>query len=281
MLLEIRSLGSGLSIQDEGRLGWRRLGVPSGGAMDSLAMKEANRLLGNPLNAPVLEVIQQGARIKVLRDTWLSFAGADFCSQLTTGTARHFSAGDILEMDQKAEGLYAYLAVPGGIESDRWLGSAGSDLRNGMGMAIKLGSQLDSLAKDPDASVEGVARRISKSNSDVLADSHFELFAGPQFDCFDSVTRQSFIDSEWVVSSQSDRTGYRLKGAALEVPSMILSEPVLPGSFQVPGNGQPIVTMHDGPTVGGYAKLAILKATDLDRFAQCAPGKKITFSWVH
>ena len=118
--------------------------------------------------------------------------------------------------------------------------------------------------------------------SDISSDrSHFQLFRGPQYGGFDEASRQSFIESAWTVSPRSDRTGYRLKGVRLKVPSMISSEAVLAGSFQIPGNGQPIVTMRDGPTVGGYAKLAILQGCDLDRFAQCAPGTQVTFSWIN
>ena len=281
MLLEILSLGSGLSIQDQGRIGWRRFGVPTGGAMDVGAMQQANRLLGNSLQAPVLEIVQQGARIRILRDTWLSLTGADFCSQLAAGTAQRFTAGEVLEMDLKSHGLYSYLAVPGGMQSNQWLGSASSDLRNGMGLVLKKCSKVDSLAQEPNISIDRVARRLSAERSNVLPEAHFELYPGPQFDGFSTEVQKSFIDSEWVVSVQSDRTGYRLEGTKLKVPPMIASQPVLPGSFQISGNGQPIVTMHDGPTVGGYAKLAILKAKDLDRFAQCAPGTQITFSWIH
>lgn len=281
MLLEILSPGSGLSIQDQGRINWRRFGVPTGGAMDAGAMQQANHLLGNSLRAPAIEIVQQGARIRVMRDTWLSLAGADCCSQLAAGTAQRFAAGEILEMDVKSERLYAYLAVSGGVKSNQWLGSASSDLRNGMGLLLKKGSKIDSLAHEPNISMDGVARRLSTERSKVSPEAHFELYPGPQFEAFSAEVEKSFIECEWIVSAQSDRTGYRLKGTKLKVPPMIASEPVLPGSFQIPGNGQPIVTMHDGPTVGGYAKLAILKANDLDRFAQCAPGTKITFSWIH
>ncbi len=281
MLLEILSPGSGLLIQDQGRLGWRRFGVPTGGAMDFSAMKQANYLLGNSQQAPVLEIVQQGARIRILRDSWLSLSGADCCSQLATDTALPFAAGDILEMDLKTNGRYAYLAVPGGLQSNSWLGSVSSDPRNGMGLVLKKGSKVDSIALEPNISVDGVARRLNAEIPRVLPEAHFELYPGPQFDGFGVEAQKSFIDCEWVVSAQSDRTGYRLEGTKLKVPPMIPSEPVLPGSFQIPGNGQPIVTMHDGPTVGGYAKLAILKANDLDRFAQCAPGTKITLSWMH
>ena len=141
-----------------------------------------------------------------------------------------------------------------------------------------MGASLDSLGSINES---GVARRLSAEPlSSISGETHFEIFPGPQFDLFSEKSRALLADSAWTVSNQSDRTGYRLDGPAMTAAPMISSEPVLPGSFQIPGNGLPIVTMHDGPTVGGYAKLAVLKAADLDRFAQCAPGTKITFSWL-
>jgi allophanate hydrolase subunit 2 len=108
----------------------------------------------------------------------------------------------------------------------------------------------------------------------------FELLPGPQFDLFTTEARAQLVSARWAVSARSDRTGFRLQGPELAVPESIRSEPVLPGSFQVPGNGQPIVTMGDGPTVGGYAKLAVLREADLDWLAQCRPGTKVSFKWA-
>ena len=86
---------------------------------------------------------------------------------------------------------------------------------------------------------------------------------------------------DWTVSPQSDRAGYRLLGPTLKPhPAEILSEPVLPGSIQVPAGGQPIVTMPDGPTVGGYPKIAVVDPGDLWAVAQCRPGRSLRFEWV-
>jgi biotin-dependent carboxylase-like uncharacterized protein len=278
MLLEIERTGLLMNLQDDGRSGWRRFGVPAAGAMDRAAMSMANTLLGNTAEVPVLEVAHLGARIRVLKDTWLSIAGADHCSGLAAGTARRFKAGELLEWDQRSTAVFSYLAVPGGFDSEQWFGSACSDPRNGLGRPLRTGAILDSLGGINES---GVARRLSTEPlSSISGETHFEMFPGPQFDLIREKSRALLADSTWTVSTQSDRTGYRLNGPAITAAPMTSSEPVLPGSFQIPGNGLPIVTMHDGPTVGGYVKLAVLKSSDLDRFAQCAPGTKITFSWL-
>lgn len=281
-MIEILSLGSGLSLQDRGRTDWWRFGVPSGGAMDMRSMALANDLLGNPRDAVVLEIAQQGARFRVLQDTWLALAGADFCGAVLSGTAVPVSAGQVLSFDQKAAGLYAYLAVPGGFRAVEWLGSAATDLRNGMGRRLDKGDCLETRQALANVSTQSIARRIScvTQNHIHASKAHFELYAGPQHDAFSVQVRQQFIESTWTVSKLSDRTGYRLEGEPIEVPKSIPSEPVLPGSFQVPSSGQPIITMADGPTVGGYAKIAVLQAGDLDKLAQCAPSTKLTFSWI-
>lgn len=280
-ILEILSTGVGLSIQDAGRAGWRRFGVPVGGAMDRYSLAAANRLLGNREAAPVLEIMLQGAKLKVLADTWLALAGADLGCGIEPWTAQRVSAGEVLTFPQARSGLFAYLAVPGGVVADHWFGSASVDARNGLGCVLQKGMQLSAVESAPQVSTEGVSlRRLLKDDRrDFDREVSFELLRGPQYALFSESAREALVASSWRVSARSDRTGFRLEGPVLEVPASIPSEPVLPGSFQVPGNGQPIVTMVDGPTVGGYAKLAVLRDADIDRLAQCAPGTQISFQW--
>jgi antagonist of KipI len=107
------------------------------------------------------------------------------------------------------------------------------------------------------------------------------VWRGPQWDEFTEADRTFFFNRAWTVSSQSDRVGYRLTGEPLVTPHRsLLSEPVLPGTIQVPENGQPIVTMRDGPTVGGYAKLGLVEPTDLSWLAQCRPGQAVRFQLI-
>lgn len=282
-MIEILSIGSGLSLQDTGRPGWRRFGVPTGGAMDPDAMALANRLLGNRPDAPVLEIALQGTRLRVVQSTWLALAGASACASVQSPSARAFSAGDILDFEQKAPSRFAYLAVPGGFAAETWFGSVATDRRNGMGQELGKGTCLRAALPEPLISTKGVARRRPAESPEVrLAHhpAHFEIFPGPQYKAFDEAARQRLVATSWTLSPRSDRTGYRLEGATLPTPESIPSEPVLPGSFQVPGGGEPILTMPDGPTVGGYAKIAVLRAQDLGRFAQCPPRTKLTFSWI-
>jgi biotin-dependent carboxylase-like uncharacterized protein len=280
-MIKLIATGSGLSLQDLGRRGWRRFGVPVGGAMDPKSLMLANTLLGNSRDATALEIVQQGARLQVQQNIWLALAGADFCPELSSGTARLVRAGEELHFSQRATGWYAYLAVPGGFHATKYLGSTATDPRNGMGLTLHAGDCLKSVQLQPNVTVSRVGRRITCNTQAHMPRgmAHFKLYPGPQFDSFSLSAKQQLISGTWTVSQRSDRTGYGLTGPVLEIPKSIPSEPVLPGSFQVPGSGQPIVTMIDGPTVGGYAKIAVLKEADLARFAQCVPGTQLTFSW--
>lgn len=249
--------------------------------MDRRAMGAANRLLGNRLDAPVLEIQQLGARLLVQEDTWLALAGADTCSGLEAWTARRLAAGTELNFSKKATAVFSYLAVPGGFAVDRWFGSASVDPRNGLGKPVVRGDSLVALLAEPTESASSIVRRVlveeERTNS---TDTRFQLLPGPQFALFDQSSRDAMVRSTWTLSQQLDRTGYHLDGPALKVPDSIPSEPVLPGSFQITGSGQPIVTMVDGPTVGGYAKIAVLSELDRDRLAQCLPGTQLQFRWA-
>jgi biotin-dependent carboxylase-like uncharacterized protein len=279
--IEVLSTGVGLSLQDFGRSGWRRYGVPPGGAMDSYSAAVANRLLGNREDAAVLEILIQGAKLRILEDTWIALAGADLGCVIAPWTARLITAGTVLEFPVNRVGLWSYLAVPGGFQAERWFGSASTDTRNGLGQILVKGSILSAVTRSAADRYERVGRRvlIPELQRDFSAPKIFELLPGPQFDLFTPEAREQFVTTAWTVSSRSDRTGFRLEGPRLEVPDSIRSEPVLPGSFQVPGNGQPIITMVDGPTVGGYAKLAMLKESDVDWLAQCRPGTTVHFTF--
>ena len=282
MRFEVTATGTGLALQDGGRVGWRRFGVPPGGALDGYAMRAANRLLGNPLEAPVLEVFRQGACLRLLEPCWVGLAGADSCANLPAWTARRLPSGAWLDFSKKAAGVFSYLAVPGGFCGERWFDSVSVDPRIGLGAPLTKGSILEAAEMTPGPIASRVvARQLdSELRRDDEAAPVFALLPGPQFESFSSGAPEALVSSSWTVSPRSDRTGYRLEGPSLAVPESIPSEPVLAGSFQVPGNGQPIITMADGPTVGGYPKLAVLREADRDRLAQCGPGTQVRFRWA-
>lgn len=279
--IRVLAPGPSLSLQDGGRSGWRRFGVPPAGPLDRYSADQANLLLGNRLDATVLEVILLGCQLEILRDTWIALAGASLCSQLPSGTGALFRAGERLRFDRSGPGMCCYLAVPGGIVSDLYFRSASTDTRNGIGQPLVKGSELSSHLEVPGFAGDPISRRLISPEAvrDFSGSRTFELLRGPQWELFSEETRELLARAEWSISSRSDRTGFRLKGPALTAPSTIPSEPVLMGSIQVPGDGVPIITLHDGPTVGGYPKVAVMRESDLNWLAQCSPSVKINFRW--
>jgi biotin-dependent carboxylase-like uncharacterized protein len=286
-MIRVEAVGSGLSVQDSGRPGWRRFGLPAGGAMDAQALAHCNRLLGNEPSAPALEIIQMGARLRVEHGGWIALAGADACQQASSGTAFRVEEGACLSFDQPCAQRFSYLAVCGGFRVDRWMGSAAVDARSGLGRPCETGDQLIAEHKEAPFTTEGVARRRLSSPEtshldavSSLTENVFSVYPGYHYDGFGATEQSRFVTNSWHVSPQSDRSGYRLRGDPIKGPPGGTSEPVLPGCVQIPGNGAPIVTLQDGPTVGGYPVIALLQERDIGRFAQCQTEAQINFQWI-
>jgi 5-oxoprolinase (ATP-hydrolysing) subunit C len=277
-VLEILKIGLGASVQDLGRAGWKRFGVPPGGAMDPHAAAWANRLVGNSDGAPVLELLLQGAELRVLAPRRFAVAGAEAGACLPAWHSRMLVPGEKLVFSRNRNGLWTYLAVQGGFDVESIMGSASAYPRGGIGGMLRTGERLAAIGDaEPPHVGEGWAAWSERRDYD--APPLLKLWRGPQWDDFSPAEQRCFLDTEWEVSQRSDRVGYRLEGARMNAPAgEMRSEPVLAGSVQVPPNGQPIVTMRDGPTVGGYPKIGIVDPDSLSRLAQCRPG--VRFRWL-
>jgi biotin-dependent carboxylase-like uncharacterized protein len=270
-VLEVLSPGLLATIQDGGRPGWRRFGIPPGGAMDRRAWRLANRLLDNPPDAPVVECLQ-GARLRATTSVNLAVAGA--------WGARAWSAraGEIIEFPGSLAGVWHYLALPGGIDAEIMLDSASVCARAGIGAPFAKGDSVACRHVPTGSLPTGVKQRQPAAASTTNEEAHLRVWPGPQWHAFDEARRAHLFSHAWRVSARSDRTGYRLEGPALHPPEgNLVSEPVRVGSVQVPPDGQPVVTLFDGPTVGGYAKIALVEPADLDRLVQTRAGQSVHF----
>jgi len=278
-VFEILQPGLGATLQDRGRPGWRRFGVPPSGAMDDHAAHWANRLLDNAPDAPVVEFLLQGAKLRALSETWIAVTGADAEASVSTWRAVRTNEDDVLQFPASRSGVWVYLAVESGFEGPRWLGSASVYARGRLGQPAASGSVLCRATNTCFELPRGVAGRVVDwhERRDYDSPPPLRVQRAPQWDLFSEADRELFFSQEWAVSSQSDRIGYRLTGRPLKPLAPILSEPVLVGSIQIPPDGQPIVTMRDGPTVGGYPKLGLVEAADVSWLSQCRPGVKVRF----
>jgi len=267
--LEVITPGCGASFQDAGRPGWKRFGVPPGGWMDPVAARAANALMGNAEGAVVVELALQGARFRVMSDGWVALAGAAMGRPWGAGRV---VAGEELSFTRHESGVYAYLAAPGGWVAPEILGSAAVSARSGLGCGLRAGEVLCCRGNPEQAGLAGWGE-VYPQRIEVA------VWRGPQWDDFVPAARAMFLATEWRVSARSDRMGVRLDGPVLGVPeATMLSEPVLTGSVQVTGGGQPVVTMRDGPTVGGYPKMGWIDEEACRRLAQVPPGGTVKFS---
>jgi len=282
-VFEILEPGPGATLQDGGRVGWRRFGVPPGGAMDAHAAQWANRLLDNKPDAPAVEILLQGAKLKALRDTWIAVTGADAGANVPAWRVARIREGDRVEFPKNHSGVWIYLAVEGGFDGERLLGSASVYARGQLGSRFVRGDVLRRATSARFELPRGVAGRVVdwQERRNYESPSPLRVWRGPQWDLFGDADREQFFEQEWTVSPQSDRVGYRLTGKPL-IPSgaQMISEPVLVGSIQIPTDGRPMVIMRDGPTVGGYPKLCLLDDADVSWLAQCRPGVKVRFQLI-
>lgn len=279
-IFKVLSPGLGITLQDQGRVGWRRFGVPPSGAMDDHAAHWANRLLDNPPAVPVLELLWQGAKLAVLQEAWIAITGAGSDGHVPTWRAVRVRTGDVIQFAHPRSGLWTYIAVEGGLKGRRMLGSASVYPRGKLGASFAAEDTVYRAARDSFHLPAGVAGRVVAWSERRNYDSPppLRVWAGPQWEFFSESERETFFGKQWMITSQSDRVGYRLAGVQVKSKAtQIISEPVRVGSVQVPENGQPIVTMRDGPTVGGYPKIGMLDPQDVSWLAQCRPGQHVRF----
>jgi biotin-dependent carboxylase-like uncharacterized protein len=283
-VFEVQSPGLYSTVQDGGRRGYRSLGVPPSGAMDPPALWAANAAVGNPPEAPALEVTAPGPVLRVLDDVTAAVAGADLSAEVD-GTAVESAApvrlrpGQRLRFGAPRAGVWAYVAVAEGIEGRTALGSASTfvpGLLGGSGGRRLREGDVIGRAGGPLRTGPGTRRAPpAMPQAGVTA----RVILGPQDEWLTEEARAALLKEEYRTSLQSDRTGARLDGSALAHRSAgaFLSDGVLPGAVQVPSGGRPIVIMPDGPTTGGYPKAAVVIAADLRLLAQARPGTGVRF----
>ena len=290
-ILEIIEPGLLTTIQDRGRYGYQRFGVPVSGAMDTFALRAANLLAGNDQGAAALEMTVLGPRIRFLDDTWFALAGADLSPTLDgvpvvswqTISAKKDS---VLSFQGAQDGMRSYLAVAGGFDVPLVMGSRSTYTKTAMGgfegRPLKAGDVLSSLDVASDAGF--VELKLPEHiQAPTYGHKHqVRVILGPQKEAFTSSGIDTFLNSEYTVTIQSDRMGYRLEGPVIEHVSGpdIVSDGIPLGAIQVPGDGRPIVLLTDRGTTGGYTKIATVISTDIGILAQALPGDTITFQAI-
>jgi biotin-dependent carboxylase-like uncharacterized protein len=290
-MIEVFAAPVPASIQDVGRPGYRHLGVPLAGALDPEWLALANALVGNPPQAAGLEMRLMGPRLQAVKETTFALAG-EFSAVIVdaTGIRRSASswrshtlnAGETLDLSVVKSGI-GYLAVPGGFDVPKVLGSRSTYARATMGgfegRAIATGDRLNICRRGSQT-----APSLQLPQAPPLDPGPIRVLAGPQRDYFTDAAWNALVSNEYTVTREADRMGLRLDGPLLEhdpaLGADIVSDAVTPGAIQVPGDGRPIVLLADCQTVGGYPKIATVIHADLRRLGHLLPGQKLHFSAV-
>lgn len=281
--------GAYTTVQDLGRFGYQRFGVPPCGVLDKFAAKCANLLLKNDENAAVLEMTFMGPTLEILAPCTLAVTGAAMTITVNGQPVEGWSSfpatsGDIVNLGSCEAGCRAYLAVNGGLDVPIIMGSrscyTGGGFGGHEGRILERGDILDNL----DETDKTIGRRRIPPVYVPTYTSSWTLRAipGPQDDWFDE-GMELFFTREFSVTHQANRMGYRLQGPKIirkqSMPASIISEPSLPGGVQVPEGGDPIILLSE-QTVGGYAKIATVIGEDIARVAQAMPGDTIRFKEI-
>ncbi len=291
-MIVLRVLDGGMftTVQDLGRAGCQRYGVPASGAMDRSACLAANALAGNPPDAAVLEMTLVGPRLEFTAPATVALAGADLGAHLDDESLESWQSvtvfpGQTLWFAGPEDGARGYLAILGGIDVPVVLGSRSTYVRSRFGgLGGRPLAAGDRLAVAGDAArVLAGTRRVRSSERPAFGHDHaIRVVRGPQDDRFTPEGMETFLSSSYVVTAGADRMGYRLQGPAIAHSrgADIVSDGSPLGAVQVAGDGQPIVLMVDRGTAGGYAKIATVITVDTWRLAQAAPGDTVRFSEV-
>ncbi len=296
MTLKIVKSGLATTIQDLGRPGYFHLGIPEGGAMDRLALRAANMLVGNPEDAAGLEAVFMGPEIEFTRDASIAVTGAEIPVMIDgapreTWTSITVKAGQVLSFGFLQAGARAYIAVSGGIATEPDLGSRSTypigALGGVDGRAVQPGDDLP--VGDAPLVAEGrsvpVALRRGPGNP-----AELRVLTGLYWYRLTEDAGRRFFEDTWTVAAEADRMGYRFKGGrpldfvdreppfgAGADPSNIVDGCYSYGSIQVPGGTEPIVLHRDAVSGGGYFTLGAVISADMDLIGQLQPNTQVNF----
>ncbi len=280
--------GLSTSIQDLGRYGHRHIGMPTAGAMDSYSFKQANYLVGNPIDTACLECTLVGPTLLFSDECSIAITGADMSvsvdgERIPLNQTVNIAKGSTLSFKSCGKGCRTYLAVSGGFSIKPQLGSVSTYSRACIGgingAVLKKGDKLGCSSN----SIASISRKLPERVA-FMASSHYRLrvIVGPEFNAFTKPGVNSFLNSDYTVSAELDRMGCRLNGAKIEhnESADILSASVQFGTVQVPANGLPIILLADSQTTGGYTRIANVASIDLPILGQLRPGNTISFELI-
>ena len=274
--LTVVETGPLTTVQDTGRFGQGALGIGRSGACDRAAYRLANRMVGNDGGAAVLEATFGGLVLRADADTVLVTTGAR-CAGTPHNAPLTLAAGQHFALGAPVSGARTYVAVRGGIDVPKVLGSRSTDLLSGLGPdVLAAGDRLPighSVRPMPGVDVAAVPE---PEGGEVVV----QLQPGPRRDWFTDDAWASLLSQRYTVTAQSNRIGLRLDGAPLEraITRELPSEGMVRGALQIPSSGTPVLFLADHPVTGGYPVVGYVIDDDVDRCGQLRTGQILRFT---
>lgn len=293
-VLRVVAPGPTTTLQDGGRLGHQRFGIPVAGARDPVALAAANLLVGNARDTAALELAYLGPTLRVEAESVrVAYAGGAAAIEVLDAdgeapprkvaplTSVRLTRGQSLRIGGLSGSIVGYLAVAGGFDVVPFLGSRSTFVRGGLGgfsgRALRAGDLLPLAASNAPPGEE-----LTLPELDLAAPDRVRVVLGPQDDYFSEAGLDTFFGSTFTVSAATDRMGMRLDGPTIAHRGdfNIVSDGIAPGAIQVPGDGLPIVLLADRQTTGGYPKIATVISADLPGLGRLGPGASLSFEHV-
>ncbi len=276
------------TVQDRGRFGYQRYGIPSSGAMDFFALESGNILVGNPRDSAAIEIISGDFVVRFNDEFRIAVTGAQAEVSLNGEKIEEWhtlrvESGDCLEIGKVKKGYVTYLCISGGVDVPVVFGSRSTYVRmklgGYLGRKLKKGDELE-IGKPSSFTYLMVDDSILKL---IYSPRKIRVLLGPERNRFSREALQRFLSSVYRITSESDRMGYRLEGPPIHAKRGhhgIISNGIATGAIQVPASGKPIMMMVDHQTIGGYAKISTVISADLPLLAQMKAGDEIEFEDV-
>ncbi len=281
-MLKVLNPGMYTTIQDNGRIGYRNIGVPVSGAMDSISANFANALLNNNKNDAVLEITMVGPKLLFMTATTFVISGAQMSAKINNNPILNYKTynvniGDILSFGKLISGALCYLAVSGGFQTTQVLKSRAFF----PGITSHRRIEKNEILSFP----LNKSRNIDFKGAVKFKDPFFEtntlaIFKGPDLDLFNTEEQKKLISNFYTISRHSNRMGYRLEEVIVQHSKSMITSPVLPGTVQLMPSGKLIVLMKDAQTTGGYPRIFQLTEISIAIMAQKREGDKIKFDLI-
>ncbi|WP_282135719.1 biotin-dependent carboxyltransferase family protein [Seonamhaeicola maritimus] len=278
-MIKVLNPGMYSTIQDFGRFGYQKYGVPCSGVMDRKAASFANAILGNNNELPVLEMTMLGPKLQFDCNTIICVSGADMSPKLNNTFILNnkpisVKKGDVLSFGKLNNGVRSYLAVSGGFSTEKVMESysmyAGitnqSKIEKNDIIEVSIKSEL---FENQHASI--------KMNTDYFGSKDIEVFKGPEFETLSESQKELLFNQDFTISKDNNRMAYQLNEPLENSLEPIITSLVLPGTVQLTPSGKLIILMRDCQTTGGYPRVLQLKESSINVLSQKFTGQMVSF----